>query len=388
MKHILIFEPRIEGHHIPSLVCLTEELIAAGIKVSVALDTKSPEAKWRIKDRSKELLNKINIVSLFDNSGHYKGGSKLKAAAICLEESEADEIFFNSFDEIASNMLRWASLGIYPPKSLKGKISGIYIRPRPLDKEESGLNKWVKKQGFNCLYKKGWIKRLFFLDEFILPQVKQGYPAIESNFLPDPWTGEFNLSTAEARINLNIKTKRIVLVHYGIGSKRKGLHLLLEALGKYPNHPFFLLVAGPQEDDDDIAMVTKLQSEGKALLFNRYISSPIEEKSIIGAADWVLLPYVDHYGSSNLLGKAASAGKFVLASDYHLIGKRVHEHKLGRVFANNDSESLLAQLKEIAEMESPTPNECQLKQMRSYANSCSRAAFKETIHGVYGEKKD
>jgi glycosyltransferase involved in cell wall biosynthesis len=51
----------------------------------------------------------------------------------------------------------------------------------------------------------------------------------------------------------------------------------------------------------------------------------------------VLLPYWSHYGSANLLAGAAAAGRPVLASDFHLVGRLTRENLLGWTFRDRDA---------------------------------------------------
>ena len=39
LAHILVFEPRVEGHHLGYLKVICEELLAAGYRLTVAIDT-------------------------------------------------------------------------------------------------------------------------------------------------------------------------------------------------------------------------------------------------------------------------------------------------------------------------------------------------------------
>jgi len=380
-RHVLIFEPRVEGHHIPYLVNIANELLSLGNTVSIAIDNRTEEAKKRILQQDSTLLAKVAILDLFTQEGRFKGGSKLAAGAICLNETQADEIFFNSLDEVASSMFRRAVIGIFPPKSLFKKVSGIYVRPRPPDPSQNGIGNWIKRVGFRKLYNKGFFRSLFLQDEFLVPIVEAQYPNLSVAFLPERHTPLPTLSTEEARAKLGFNTERIVLLSYGIGSRRKGLHLVLEALEHFPEHPFFLLVAGVQEDKATVGRLKQLQAAGKALVLDRYVSSE-EEAALFAATDIVLLPYVRHYGSSNVLTKAAFAGKPVLASDFHLIGKRVQTHGLGWVFKHEDVIDLHKRMQALAG-DSKDAIKPFRQALNDYAKRCDRTAFSKAIQALF-----
>ena len=58
-RHVLIFEPRVEGHHIPYLVNIANELLSLGNTVSIAIDNRTEEAKKRILQQDSTLLAKL-----------------------------------------------------------------------------------------------------------------------------------------------------------------------------------------------------------------------------------------------------------------------------------------------------------------------------------------
>ncbi len=149
-KSILLFEPQTKGHHLQYLQYLIEDFLAGGFDVSMAYDRETDKAFQRIETAHPGLLDRTNQLNA------RRGDDPLKTAAECLEESGADELFLCCLDEVSSKLFRKAALGPRPPKALKGKISGIFIRPRPLDPEEpESFNLKIKRAGMNRLLKEG-----------------------------------------------------------------------------------------------------------------------------------------------------------------------------------------------------------------------------------------
>src|SRR5438045_1423593 len=104
---VLIYEPRIEGHHLGWLRFIAEDLFNAGYKLTLAVDTR-PDSLTRIRGHMGDLLDKVKVVSAFPgNSTHIDA----KVIAKCFRESGANSVFLNSFDEVASSVLRDAALG-------------------------------------------------------------------------------------------------------------------------------------------------------------------------------------------------------------------------------------------------------------------------------------
>lgn len=381
-KHILFFEPRIEGHHLMWLRVLCDSFLKAGYKLTIAIDGRNDIAKKRIQANGEASLANYKFISVYDSKGNLRGGSKIKALAACLKESQADEAFCNSLDEFASNISRKAFFGLKPPKILKGKISGIYYRPRQLDKNQRNFCNYIKRSGFKNLIKKGWFKNIYFLDEFLAKELNQ-----KSSYhyltLPDFWHGTYTHSKHDARSKLNMPSDKRVFLFYGTDSKRKGLHLLLEAIENITDlSNFFLLIAGEAGMNSMLTERLKtLEAKGHAKLLNYYISEE-EEKLCFSAADFIVMPYINHYGSSGILAQASAAKRPVIASDYHLLGSRTQRYQLGLTFTNNELESLKKTLLQALSL-----NDCNLDAytatLESFSKLCSEEALRTELYKAY-----
>ena len=330
--HILIFEPRVEGHHLSWLRYVTEDLLTAGFKLTLAVDWR-PEAKELIQNNLSTLINKVSVMSIFNEAGKLHEGSKLNALAYCLNKSGAQEVFVNNLDEIASHCLRYASIGIYPPKLLQRRLSGVYFRPRFLLNSTWPPGNAMKAIGFRNLCRRHWFKNIFLMDEYLFTTAKDKYSYPTFHFLPDPWAGDFSHSQKDARKALGIPLDRFVLLNYGIGDRRKGLHLTVRAmLESALDSRLFLLCAGKISKDSELLKgLSQLEKRGMAKVLDRYVSDS-EESLCFCASDIVLLPYIKHFGSSGVLSLSAAAGKMVIASDEELVGQQIRKHKLGWLF--------------------------------------------------------
>ncbi len=374
-KHILIFEPQIEGHHLFWLQLVCESFLDLDYCVTIALDDRTTKARERIADKSNNLLSRVFIISIYDAQGELLGGSKINAIAECIKKSGADEVFCTTLDEFTSSCFRRAALGIDPPPILKGKLSGVYHRPRPIDEMQGGLSNAVKRFGFRRLEKNGWFKHIFLLDEYLLSK-KKNKPYY---FLPDPWDGDYSIPQEEARTKLGIGKDKFVILHYGTASRRKGLHLLLDALdiGLLHDKVFLLIAGNVTKNKEEIQKLQALEALGQAKVLNYYVSAA-EEKICFCASDFIALPYISHYGSSGILSRASAARRPVIASDYHILGRRVVEKGLGLVFENNNVESLKKVLMEAQHLNTEDSIRFN-KNLLDYACGCSREAFKEAL---------
>lgn len=374
-KHILVFEPQTGGHHLFWLQLVCESFLDLGYRVTIALDDRTSKARERIADKSDKLLSRVSIVSLYNSKGKLLNGSKINALAECTKACGADEVFCTTLDEFASNCFRRAAIGINPPKILKGKLSGVYHRPRPIDESQGGFGNFLKRFGLKRLEKNGWFKHIFLLDEYLLSKDLNN----KYHFLPDPWDGDYSMKKEDAREKLGIDTNKLVLLHYGTASRRKGLHLLLNALDSGSLHDkIFLLVAGNiTKNKEELERLHILEARGQAKVLNYYISDA-EEKLCFCASDFIGLPYISHYGSSGILSQATAARRPVIASNFHILGRRVKENGLGLVFENNNTDSLKTVLETTTSL-----NEEDLlsfnKNLIDYARRCSKESFKESL---------
>jgi hypothetical protein len=378
--HILIFEPRVAGHHLTWLRYISQDFLAKGYRLTLAIDGRPQTAS--LYDRLlAELEATVQIISIYDDRGKLHGGSKTAALAAALARSGADHVFINNFDDVASNMFRRASMGSYPPAILRGRMSGVYFRPRFLPNPFWPPGNFIKRIGFQRLVKKGWFLHLFLMDEYLCQEHAYRYPAAGMHFLPDPWSGDFSTETLSARQQLNIACDRLVFLHYGLGARRKGLHLAVEAMNRHPEAKWHLVCAGKLKTDRNLMHRLKLlENSGNATVLDRYVSDN-EQQLCFCASDVVLLPYINHFGSSGVLSLAAAAGKIVIASDNGLLGRRVRDHKLGICFSSGNSTALSNAMAQVETMSSEQ-KQCFAANAISYAGQCDRNAFRRALHSM------
>lgn len=377
--HILIFEPRLGGHHLAWLGYVTEDFLSRGFSLTLAVDLRG-EAQGIIMGHLGDVSSAINVISAYDENGGYRGGSKTAAMAACLAASGADEIFMTNFDEIASATLRKAALGILPPKSLMGKINGIYFRPRFMASPHWPPDNIIKAAGFKRLCRGQWLKNVFLLDEYLISEARHDWSGgPRFNFLPDVWQGDFRRDKQSACRRLGIPPEKFVFLNYGIGTKRKGLHLIIRALlqDSLPESAF-LLCAGQLAADKELrAGVAALEKKGLAKVLNRYVSS-VEEELCFAACDTVLLAYVRHFGSSGVLSRAAAAGRMVIASNEGLVARRVREHHLGLLFQSESVDLLRKAMGQCLTMTAEN-REAYQQNAFNFAKSCSRKFFRRAL---------
>ena len=376
--HILLYEPRIEGHHLSWLRYITEDLLSGGFQLTLALD-QSPQAKSRIGEQLSDLLPKVRVITARNENGWIAGHGGADTVAHCYQQSGAERVFLCTIDEISSRCLRRAAFGLMPPKILRGKLGGIYIRPRFLAERRFTPNHLLKKFGFHRLFQGGWFRQILLLDEFLHASLKTRLTESPYHFLPDPAPHFNGPDQAEARKRLGLPHSAHVFLYFGGPYRRKGLDLAVEAMCQLTKEKnCFLLCIGQQPKDPKIAQgLDRLNAEGRSLSINRYVSS--EEINVgFAACDAVLLPYRKHFGSSSVLSQAAAAGKPVIASDEELVGRRVRECNLGLLFPSGDAAGLRHSMEQLLTI-APQQRESWAEAARKFTLRFSREAFREAL---------
>lgn len=375
--HILLFEPNTVGHHLMMLRCMAEDLLAGGHAVSIACDNR-PSAANLVRDNLGHLSSQVRLIPLFDQQERPLAAPAINAAAAAFQSSGAEVLFFPNFDLVSSSLCRRAAFGLMPPRVLKSKIHGLFIRPRVADARVSGgFNHWLKRTGFRRLLRGNWTGSLFTLDETLPSHLRTGLSPSAFPILPDPWEGDFTQDQAACRAQLGIPAGRLVVLHYGTASRRKGLPLLASALRSLPVNERPLLVCAGKcgaEGQDDIRHMLE---EKCVLVFDRHITNA-EEPLFFRASDAIALAYHGHYGSSGVLSRAAAARRWVIASDEGLVGHRVRSANLGLTFKSGDQAALASTLRQAAGLSS-AQQDAFTPGLEAFAARHSRSSFRASL---------
>ena len=349
-RRLLVVDPRVEGHHPSWLRFITEDLLSADYQLTLSVDLR-PGSRRIVEDHLGDLIDHVALSPILNDRGRPRNGSLTASIALGLEESGAFRTFLCEFDELASAVFRRAAIGMYPPPSLRGRMGGIYHRPRFTDAPWWSPNRMLKAAGFRKFMQAGWIRPLLLLDEYLTQDFKRRYADKPIFFLPDPCPDDFDGDSRQARAALGVPPDAMIFLFFGVGARRKGLHLAVEAMLRRKGENMFLLIAGKQNPPPPVKRgIDQLVQEKRALLLDRYVSNA-EKKLCFQAADGVLVPYLNHFGASDILSQAMAAGKPVIASDEQLVGKLVGDHDLGWRFPSGNASALAECLSKAAAMD-------------------------------------
>jgi glycosyltransferase involved in cell wall biosynthesis len=331
---ILVYEPSDEGHFPFYLELVVDALRQADCEVIVVTDQDSPVVLpadvMRVSTvrrvcpstESVELAKKFNVQHLF-----YP----------CLEH-----IFWSQSTRKI----------MIPPESVKvhGIIIGVgqlfnrdFFRIRDVKyRRTQRLVKWIK-----VLQRNEQLGNVFVIDERTIKNPERvPFPTI---FLTDPFRPFVKYTKQEARRILGLPQDRIVYAHLGSDERRKGLLDVMRLVDRIEQHSP-LLVRGGRMKKHTVRhkkLIERLIRQRKFVCHNDWISEENFDL-LMDAADYVLLSYHSHNGSSGVLSRAIGHRTPVIASDYEVIGERVKKYNCGFVYPDRDMKALGRLLAECA----------------------------------------
>lgn len=384
---VLLFDPRVEGHHTGWIHYLASDLVAGGYEVTLACDWR-PKPRQRLEEEFGEELRGIPVRPIFNEDGRIRGNGMLQALKEFHAETRADFVFLCNFNELASSLFRKAAVGILPPPQFFGCLGGVYHRPTMLLTGRFHPNHWLKRVGFRRLARNGWFSPLFFTDEWLLQRLQTQFPKADLNYLVIPGVGTFDVPKETARQRLQIPEGKTAFLFYGGPYRRKGLHLVLHAFEHLPpGSTAFLICAGDQSQDPEAEQRLKhLEEQGRARVIAGYVSNEMTTICFC-AADAVLLPYIGFLVISGVMAQACAAGRPVIASDEGWLGRQVRRFDLGLLFPTNNAAALLAALNEFIE-KAPESGRRWSENGLKYTEGNSRQVFREQLLGGFSARRD
>ncbi len=339
-QKILVYEPSEEGHFPFYLELVVNALKSADYEIIVVTDQDSPvvlpDDVMRVSTvrrvcpstESVELAKKFDVQHLF-----YP----------CLEH-----IFWSQSTRKI----------MMPPENIKvhGIIIGVgqlfnrdIFRIRDVKyRRTQRLVKWI-----NDLQRSGQLGNVFVIDERTIKNPERvPFPTV---FLADPFRPFVKYTKQEARQLLGLPQDRIIYAHLGSDERRKGLLDVMRLIDRIEQRPPLLVRGGKMKKHTfrHEKLMERLVRQQKFVHYDDWVS---EEKFdlLIDAADYVLLSYHSHNGSSGVLSRAIGHCTPVIASDYEVIGERVRKYNCGFVYPDRDMKALGRLLAECATPEKTT----------------------------------
>jgi len=271
-------------------------------------------------------------------------------------------------------------LGIIFSKKSDLEISGIYFRPDFAKNPNSFYSK-IKKLILVKTMNSGHLKNLFTLEEKVVPELQKLSKKTKVCSICEP-VQLFSL-TEDKKISFakihQIPQNKILFLNFGYLDERKGIEVFLKAcqqLSKDQLNSIALMLVGPIEKDyeskinDLISHVDGLQT---CKMWGYLATNEIQ--ITFDLADWALVLYQNHLGSSSVLVRAALAGKPVLGTDLGQIGELTNQRKLGLALDASNPADIAKAIIEIIEKRVKINHSA----IQQFANENSIEAFGNVI---------
>lgn len=227
---------------------------------------------------------------------------------------------------------------------IRGIIFGLQYPRIKANSVAAFFKKLRKKVTFSLIISKKQIDKLFILnDQKTVGYLNDAHKAAKFVTLPDPVfliepEKEFDL-----RSFYQIEKNKKIFLLIGSISKRKGAHILLDALinnnyTSYSNSVF--LFCGKFDAGFKSYVKSKIQllpPDVKVVLDDTFFHIN-RMYSIISQSDIILLPYLNPENSSGIIGHAIRAGKIIIGPQTSLLGEILDAYPLGQTSKINDKE--------------------------------------------------
>ncbi|MEI7583625.1 glycosyltransferase [Runella sp.] len=347
-ERTLIYDRDISGHHLDYLQFLVEYLKNSPISVREQfLFVLHEGAKARFQnDESLIQFRFIPLEQLDAFLSHTsvlgRAGAEMSYLTKLIHEYEAKRLIFMHIDAFQYEVGRSAVRG------LGVKLSGLLFLPfRKYYEDGSTIKAKLRREWRG--WRKGWqirwmlrnplLERIFFLND------KQGVNEYNQRFgnrfehLPDPIeVGQItSISIEELKTKYGLEESKRVFLIYGHLSSRKNVPNILAALKRISpkeRQRICILICGEPEKGYESTLFASINEAEKKYPEVRFVKhfrffNPADTNELFKISDVVLVPYINFFSSSNILGLAAKYSKPLIASNLGVMEGLVNQYKLG-----------------------------------------------------------
>lgn len=399
-KHILVFNPYAGGHHGSYVRMLVENWVSKGRPGTIRLVLNPdfsrifPDITDYVQAQQDDGVAWSPYSEKTDFSSKSTFGfiqrdiSQGKILKQILEHYKPTHCLLMYFDHLQ------ASLAINLRFNFPIKLSGIYFRPSfhytslgsPPYSAADRIRRIQKRVLLFGALTNPHLVSVLSLDPYAVPFINRWNKNKKGLVLPDGIVAYRDSSENDPLRLATSKTdnRRTALLFGGL-TRRKGILRVLEALPLLPKTTqtrMRLVLAGPVAPGERTEIYQKLEqvrstTDVEVLLDDRYVPDETLQ-SYIDEADFMLVTYQQHIGSSGVLIRAAEAGVPVLGSDFGLVGAHINRNALGLAVDATSAESVSKGIRRFVEQ----PESASLfdpEKARRFAAFNSATAFADTI---------
>lgn len=248
----------------------------------------------------------------------------------------------------------YLQLGIIFGKKTNLEISGIYFRP-DFTKNPEKFYSQIKRFIFKKTMDSGQLKNIFILEEKIVPELQSLSTKTNVLSLCEP-IQMFAVSEKQknefAKLH-QLPSNKLLFLNFGHLDERKGIEVFLEAcqqLSKEQLNSIALMLVGPGPLEYRAKIEALIEKTEGLQVIKIWGYLPANEVQIaFELANWGLVLYQNHLGSSSVLVRAALAGNPVLGTHLGQIGELIHQKKLGLALDASDPAVIAKGLIDIIE---------------------------------------
>ncbi len=358
-ERTLIYDRDISGHHLDYLQFLVEYLKKMPSAVRQQFVFVLHEGA-RVRFQADEGLIQFQYIPSEQLETFLSYKSVLRRAAVEMDylskliyEYDAKRLIFMHIDAFQYEVGRTAI------RRLGVRFSGLLFLPfRKQYEDGSTLRARLKREWRG--WRKGWqirwmlrnpqLERIFFLND------KQGVREYNQRFgdrfehLPDPIeVGQKTLvPVEELKTKYGVEDERRVFLIYGHLSSRKNVPNILAALKRIEpkqRQDICILICGEPEKGYESTLYTTIGEAEKKYPEVRFVKhfrffGPADTNEVFKVADIVLVPYINFFSSSNILGLAAKYSKPLIAANLGVMEGLVNHYKLGVTVAPHRPEAI------------------------------------------------
>lgn len=347
-ERTLIYDRDISGHHLDYLQFLVEYLkkmpetvrsqfvfvLHEGAKARFGKDEKYVQFRYIPEKQLEAFMALTSVLRRASAEMNYLTG--------LVKEYNANRIIFMHIDAFQYEVGRGAI------RRLGVKLSGLLFLPFRKHYEDGSTFKAKVRRDLRGLRKGlqiNWMLRNPNLEKIFLLNDKQGVKEYNQrfgqrfNFLPDPIeVGQMAEKSVETLKNeYGVEAGRRVFLIYGHLSARKNVPHILEGLKQIPaeeRQKMCFLICGEPEKGYENTLFTAIHEAEKKYPEIQFVKhfrffDPHSTNEVFKIVDVVLVPYINFYSSSNILGLAAKYSKPLIASNLGVMEGLVTHYKLG-----------------------------------------------------------
>lgn len=355
----LIYDRDISGHHLDYLQFLVEYLKKMPEEVRcqfVFVLHEGARDRFRADEAqvqfhyidSKQLASFLALTSVLR-----RAAAEMRYLTGLIHKYKVERLIFMHIDAFQYELGR-ASISNFGVK-----FSGLLFLPfRKYYEDDSTLTDKLRREWRG--WRKGWqmrwmlrnpqLERIFFLND------KQGVEEYNLRFgprfehLPDPIDVAqiTTTSVVDLKRKYGVAEGRRVFLIYGHLSARKNVPTILAALQRLTHQErsqLNILICGEPEKGYDVtlfAAINEAEKKYPEVLFIKHFHffAPAATNEVFKIADIVLVPYINFFSSSNILGLAAKYSKPLIASKLGIMGVLVSQYQLGITVAPHRAEAI------------------------------------------------